>query len=243
MKKVIVVGASTGIGAEIAKLHLKNGNKVALVARRKSEMEARVNESGMSPNASIYVHDVSETSKVKSMFNELVTKLGGLDEIYFATGIMEKISIDEYDTNKDLRMIEINFSGCVAWLNPAAEFFAKEGKGKIIGISSIAGERGRVGNPVYNATKAAMNTYLEGLRNRLAKKNVNVLTAKPGFVDTVMTKGMNGLFWLISAEKAAQIIVSASDSNRNTIFVPARWALVALIIRNIPSFIFKKLKV
>jgi short-subunit dehydrogenase len=88
-----------------------------------------------------------------------------------------------------------------------------------------------------------MNTYLEGLRNRLSRIGIQVLTAKPGFVDTVMTKGLQGLLWLISAEKAAQIIVNATDKGKENIFVPARWAIVACIIRNIPSFIFKKLTI
>ncbi|HNI97518.1 MAG TPA: SDR family NAD(P)-dependent oxidoreductase, partial [Leptospiraceae bacterium] len=116
-------------------------------------------------------------------------------------------------------------------------------RGKIIGISSIAGDRGRVGNPVYNTSKAAMNTYLEALRNRLARKGILVLTVKPGFIDTDMTKGMQGLFWLISAAKAAEIIIRAADRNKESIYVPWKWSLVALIIKNIPNFIFKKLNV
>ncbi|MDX1958917.1 MAG: SDR family NAD(P)-dependent oxidoreductase [Leptospiraceae bacterium] len=242
-KKILVVGASSGIGAEIAKLHLNRGNKVALLARRKSELEARVGETSKVSKAILFPFDIADISKTSTVFSEIISKLGGLDEIYFAAGIMEKIGIEEFNTEKDLRMLNINLNACVAWLNLAAEFFSKQGSGKIIGISSIAGERGRVGNPVYNTSKAGMNTYLEALKNRLSKKGIQVLTVKPGFIDTAMTKGMPGLFWLISAEKAAEIIVNATDSGKEHIFVPARWALVALVIRNIPSFIFKKLKV
>ncbi|NUM42134.1 MAG: SDR family NAD(P)-dependent oxidoreductase, partial [Leptospiraceae bacterium] len=131
----------------------------------------------------------------------------------------------------------------ISWLNLAAEYFQKQGKGKIIGISSIAGDRGRVGNPAYNTSKAAINTYLESLRNRLSKKGIQVLTVKPGFIDTEMTKGMQNLFWVISANLAAKIIIDAVNKGKEKIYVPVRWALVGLVIRNIPSFIFKKLSV
>jgi short-subunit dehydrogenase len=245
-KKIIVIGASSGIGAEIAKLSLKSGHKVALIARRQSELTNRINEISPLPSESkafIQVHDVSNLDEAPIVFQNAIKDLNGLDEIYFSTGVMEKVDIDEYNTSKDIKMLRINLEGAIAWLNLAADYFQKQGKGKIIGISSIAGDRGRVGNPVYNTSKAALNTYLESLRNRLNKKGVLVLTIKPGFIDTAMTKGMKGLFWLISAEKAASIILQAAEKNKEDIYVPARWWIVAFIIKSIPAFLFKRLKV
>ena len=232
-KKVIVIGASSGIGSEIAKEHLKKGNHVVLVARRTEEIQNRIMECGELPPSSrahILTHDVADTQTTPSLFSKAIELLDGLDEIYFASGIMHKVEIDEYNTNLDLQMIEVNLCGAIAWLNPAAAFF-------------IAGDRGRVGNPVYNTSKAALNTYLEGLRNRLSKKRVLVLTIKPGFIDTAMTKGMKGLFWVISANKAASIIIDSAESRKEDIYVPSRWWLVGFIIKNIPSFIFKKLSI
>ena len=113
----------------------------------------------------------------------------------------------------------------------------------LVGISSIAGERGRKGNPVYGATKAAMNHYLEALRNRLAERGAHVVTIKPGFVATAMTAGMGKLLWLISAPEAARQILRAVDARANERFVPCRWWMVAFIIRSIPSFVFKKLSI
>lgn len=245
-KKIIVIGASTGIGAEIAKAHLKQGNHVALIARRKNEMEKRIQECGVlgaGVKFFLFTHDVAETHQAGILFAKALELLGGLDEIYFAAGIMEKVELSEFDTLKDLRMLQTNLAGAIAWINPAAQYFSKKGQGKIIGISSIAGDRGRVGNPVYNTSKSGFNTYLEALRNRLARKGILVLTTKPGFIDTAMTRGMKGLFWVISAEKAASIIIKAADSNKEDIYVPARWWLVGTIIKLIPSFIFKKLNV
>jgi short-subunit dehydrogenase len=245
-KKTIVLGASSGIGAEIAKQLLLGGHKVVFIARRTEEMEARVQECGVlssSAKAHILTHDVAITSSAEPLFQEAIQKLEGLDEIYFASGVMYKVGIDEFNTEQDISMLQVNLIGAIAWLNLAAKYFSQKGSGKIIGISSIAGDRGRVGNPVYNTSKAALNTYLEALRNRLSKKGIQVLTVKPGFIDTAMTKGMKGLFWVISPSRAASIILQATDSGQEEIYVPARWWLVGFIIRIIPSFLFKKLSI
>jgi short-subunit dehydrogenase len=241
-KKIIVIGASSGIGAELAKELLQEGNSVGLVARRKEKLEIVAN-SIQTGQAFIYSHDVTSFNEVPNLFQKIIQDLSGLDEIYFASGILERVGIDEFNTEKDLRMMNTNILGAIAWLNEAAKFFQAQAKGKIIGISSIAGDRGRIGNPVYNTSKAALNTYLEALRNRLSRKGITVVTVKPGFIDTDMTKGMSGLFWLISANEAAKIILSAVKKNKEIIYVPARWALVAFIIKNIPNFIFKRLSI
>ena len=115
------------------------------------------------------------------------------------------------------------------------------GRGTIVGIGSVAGDRGRSGNPGYCTSKAAFHTYLEAIRNRVARDGVRVVTIKPGFVDTAMTRGMDGLFWVISPDRAAEIILSKASRGAVTAYVPARWRLVMLVIRSIPSFIFTRL--
>jgi len=114
-------------------------------------------------------------------------------------------------------------------------------KGQIVGISSVAGERGRVGNPSYNASKAALSSYLESLRNRLTRLGVHVLTVKPGFVQTDMVKDAKKLFWVVSPEQAAEDIWKGIRKHKQDIYVPARWRLVMWIIRNIPSVIFRRM--
>ena len=116
--------------------------------------------------------------------------------------------------------------------------------GCIVGISSIAGDRGRRGAPAYGASKAGFTTFLESLRNRLSRAGVNVVTIRPGFVDTAMTRGMEGLFWLISADRAAEIILGhARAGGSRDRHVPARWGLVSLVIRCIPSWLFRRLSI
>jgi NAD(P)-dependent dehydrogenase (short-subunit alcohol dehydrogenase family) len=184
---------------------------------------------------------VADFAAVPGLFERIAREQGGLQLLVFAAGIMPDVARDEYDTEKDLELIAVNLSGCIAWCNAAAQLFQTQREGTIVGISSIAGDRGRKGNPVYGTTKAAMNTYLEALRNRLAERGVHVCTVKPGYVDTVMTQGKEGLFWVISAEEAARQILAAARSRANVRYVPRRWWLVGAVIRSIPSFLFRHL--
>ena len=173
----------------------------------------------------------------------VVRDLGRVTLVVYCSGVIERIGLSEYSFDKDRWTVEVNVLGAIAWLNQAAMLFERMGSGSIVGISSIAGERGRVRNPVYNATKAAFTTYLEALRNRLTRKGVHVLTVKPGFVNTAFLEGIPNTFWVISPEAAAADIWKSLRRRRQTVFVPARWGLVALALRNIPSSIFRRLSI
>jgi NAD(P)-dependent dehydrogenase (short-subunit alcohol dehydrogenase family) len=186
---------------------------------------------------------VSDTDAVPGLLEELVRELGGLDLVVFAAGVMPKVEAQEYDTAKDLQMVRVNLDGVIAWGNACANFFRSQRRGTFIGISSVAGDRGRRGAPVYGTTKAAMNTYLESLRNRLSEHGVRIVTIKPGFVATAMTEGMDGLFWLITAEEAASQILKAARSGAQVRYVPRQWWVLMTIIKSIPSFLFRKLSV
>lgn len=242
----IVVGASSGIGEEIARRLVERGGRVALLARRGDALAALcddLNAAAGEERAIAVAHDVANREEIPRLFQDLTQRLGGLDAIFYAAGVMPHVEPDEYSTEKDAAMIDVNVTGAVAWLNEAARRFDRLGEGTIVGVSSIAGDRGRRGNPVYCTTKAALNTYLEGLRNRLLVKGVKVVTIKPGFVDTAMTRGKPGLIWLISAKEAAARIVAAAEKGKHTAYVPGQWRLVGLVLRSIPSFIFKRLNV
>lgn len=242
-QKAIVVGASTGIGAEVARQFVALGVEVALIARRETELATLTDELNRSGpgKARYYVHDVLNTGEVPELFQRICRDMEGLDLIVYAAGIMYPIGKEEYSFEKDKSVIDINLTGCVAWLNPAAERFMAAKAGTIVGISSVAGERGRRPTPVYGAAKAAVNTYLESLRNRLGQYGVSVVTIKPGPVETRMTAGMTGLPFLISAPDAARYIVNAARNKAHTAFVPPVWRFAMFAVRNIPSFIFKKM--
>ena len=240
LSKVIVVGASSGIGAALARKLAAQGADVAVLGRRQAELEILAAERPGKLRA--YVHDVAASDEVPALYERIERELGGVDTLIYAAGVMPKIEEGEYDFEKDRAMVGVNLLGAMAWMNQAAKRFEAARRGTILGISSVAGERGRRGNPGYGTSKAALSTYLEALRNRCSRYGVNVVTVKPGFVDTAMTRGMKGLFWLISPEQAADRSLSlARRGSSSSGFVPARWALVAWIVRSIPSFIFRKL--
>ena len=243
--RAIVIGASSGIGAALVRRLAIQGYRVAALARREEELTAlseTVNSNLPERKDSrvlVYTHDATDYEAVPSLFQDIVRDLGGLDLIVYVAAVQPSVALNEYNFEKDAAMIQVNLLGAIAWLNQAAMRFERGRRGHIVGVSSIAGDRGRVGGPVYNASKAGLNTYLEALRNRLARRGVTVTTIKPGFVDTRLLANAKKTFWVISPEDAAAQIYLAITRKQGTVYVPKRWGLVGLIIRHIPSFIFK----
>jgi decaprenylphospho-beta-D-erythro-pentofuranosid-2-ulose 2-reductase len=243
-KTAIIVGASSGIGAALARRLGREGYTLALLARRAEALEEvckQINAESGAERARAYPHDVTQTGEVPGLFQTILRDLGGLELVVYCAGRQLPVALNEYDFAKDQAMLDANLLGAVAWLNQAAQLFERTGRGQIVGISSIAGERGRVGSPVYNTTKAALNTYLEALRNRLTRHGVHVLTVRPGFVQTELLKNSPRTFWVISPEQAADDIWQAIRARKQVVFTPARWRLVALGLRHVPSVLFRRM--
>jgi|CXWL01.1.fsa_nt_gi NAD(P)-dependent dehydrogenase (short-subunit alcohol dehydrogenase family) len=237
-KRAIIVGGSSGLGAELAWMLALDGCKVAIIGRSLEKLnKARISNPEV---ISAYEHDVRQTVDVPELFENVCRDLGGLDLIIYAAGVMPEVASDEFDTSKDRDMIETNFLGCVAWLNKAARRFQDVGAGTIVGIGSVAGDRGRHAQPVYNATKAALATYLEALRNRLSRHEVKVVTIKPGPIATPMTAHLDQSK-MMPAETAARLILKKIAKNGEHYLKPTHW-LIFLIIRHIPSPIFRRLR-
>jgi short-subunit dehydrogenase len=246
-KHALVIGASSGIGEAIARQLAADGARVALVARRQQALDTivtEINAAAGEERAFAVAHDVRANEEVPELVQEIARRLGGLDLVVYSAAVVRRVAFDEYDTAKDQEMLAVNTLGAVAWLNPVAERFGRLGRGTIVGIGSVAGDRGRSGNPGYNTSKAALHTYLEALRNRIGRhRGVDVVTIKPGFVDTAMTRGQSGLLWVISADRAAEIILRKARRGVVCAYVPARWRLLMWVIRALPSFLFRHLKV
>lgn len=230
MRRVIVIGGSSGIGAELMRLLAARGDLVASVARR---------EAGAAEGVRTYAHDVRNADEVPELFQRITGDLGGLDAVVYASGAMPEVAIDEFDFAKDRETIEVNFAGAVAWLNQAAIRFQGVGAGSIVGIGSVAGERGRRGQPVYNATKAALKTYLEALRNRLSRHGVAVCTIIAGPTRTPMTAHLDQSK-MMPVEEAAKRILGAMDRNGEVYLNPTH-RLIFGILRNVPSWVFRRL--
>ncbi len=215
------------------------GCTVAAIARRRDrldELAARF------PGKVLPVaHDVTHFDEVPVLFQEITGELGGLDLIIYASGVMPEVGAQEYTFEKDRQMIEVNVLGAIAWLNQAAIRFGNTGHGSIVAIGSVAGDRGRSGQPVYNTSKAAIATYMEALRNRLAKRGVTVVTIKPGPVETEMTRHLH-LKGAMSADEAAEVILQKATRTGEH-YLKLTHAAAFAIIRNIPSWIFRKLEI
>jgi NAD(P)-dependent dehydrogenase (short-subunit alcohol dehydrogenase family) len=241
----LVVGASSGIGLALARRLALSGRKVAMLARRERELAAQAattNDVLGRQAAFAYAHDAADLDAVESLFARIEQDLGPVDEVHFVAGVMPDVAIDEFDLGKDRQQVQVNMLGCIAWGNAAARRFLARKAGCFVGVSSVAGDRGRVGRPVYNASKAGMDCYLEALRNRLWRHGVQVTTIRPGFVETPMTAGLK-LKGAIPADKAAELILRARDRRKAVAYVPGKWRLIMTVIKLIPSFLFRRLSI
>lgn len=243
-RRAILVGCAHGLGAAMARRLACEEYNLALLdcdVEALQQVCAEINSRAGEPVAQPYVHDVTRYDEVPALLQSIVADVGGLDLFMYIAGALLPTTPTTYEFEKDRRMMEVNALGALAWFNAVAPLFQSAGRGQIVGVSSVAGDRGRVGNPGYNASKAALSTYLEALRNRLTRFGVHVLTVKPGFMATDMLKHSPRTFWVVSPEQAAEDIYQALRRRRQTIYTLGRWKWVMLIIRHIPSFIFRRL--
>ena len=241
LQKIVIVGASSGIGRALALELADPARKLGLVARRAVELDevaAEVRRKG--GHAEIEVCDAADVPAAEAAWQALKDRLGGVDAIVYAAGVMPHVDVDEFNTAKDQQMIAVNVIGAMAWLNCAARDFQTAGRGVICGIGSVAGDRGRRPSPAYGASKAALHTYLESLRNRLWLHGVRVVTIKPGPVDTPLTHGRGPMPLMVAASIAARRIAAALEGGPEVVYVAWQWRYIMLILQHIPSVIFRR---
>ncbi len=237
--KAIVVGASSGMGRELVREIADGGGLVVAIARRGDRLQelADVHPGRIFP----IVHDVTNYEKAPELFQQATDLLTGLNLFIYASGVMPQVGGSEYSFAKDQAMIDVNITGAVAWLNLAAERMGNTGYGSIVALGSAAGERGRAGQPVYNASKAFIHSYMESIRNRIARKGVRVVTIKPGPVNTEMTANLKQRGAMDPRRAALKILALRNRTGEH--FLKPTHALAFLIIRNIPSPIFRRLNI
>ena len=245
-KRAIIIGASGGIGAALARKLAREGFSLALVDFNQPAVEAlraEINKTAGETRALAYQHDVTKYASVPDLLRRIIADLGGVDSLIYVAGMIYFPKLDEYNFAQDHKMVEVNLLGAMAWMGAIAPMFQNAKSGQIVGVSSVAGDRGRIGNPGYNASKAGITNYLEGLRNRLTRHGVNVLTVKPGMVKTDMLKLPGAPKPVLAAEpdQVADAIWKAMQKRQQTLYVAGIWKLVMLVIRHIPSFIFRRL--
>ena len=201
-----------------------------------------IRDDGRSPKPLFWALDVAKVLEER-VFASIVEELGGLDLIVYVAGYMPRTDDRVFNPEIDRKIMEVNAMGAIDWLDFAANHFRQQGHGALAAISSVSGDRGRRRKHAYGASKAALDTFMEGLRNTLSVEGIRVTTIRPGFVDTAMTSGLDGLFWVVSPEKVAERTIKAIEKGEGIVYFPARWRIVMWIIRNIPSFLFRRLNI
>jgi decaprenylphospho-beta-D-erythro-pentofuranosid-2-ulose 2-reductase len=242
MARVVILGATSAIAAEVSALHAERGDAVHLVGRSQDKLDALAQRlAGAAVAVQTTRADFDDLSAAAPLIERVLAELGGADTALIAHGLLG----DQLQSERDVREAELiigtNFTSAVALLIPLVNHFEAQRGGRLGVITSVAGERGRPRNYTYGASKAALAVYLQGVRSRLHPAGVSVTTIKLGPVDTPMTEGhtKNALF--AKPTDVARDLVRAMDAKSGEVFVPRRWAAIMPIVRNTPEALFQKL--
>ncbi|MFC1742804.1 SDR family oxidoreductase [Candidatus Riflebacteria bacterium] len=243
-KKIVVLGACSSIGQAIARKYASMDVSVLLAGRDLAELEKICSDLKIRYSGEHYFahFDALDFASHQGFLENCLKSMGRVTHLIICSGFMALQEKCEKDWSLTEKTLLTNYAGAVSIAGTFATYFEEEKEGTIIGISSVAGDRGRQSNFIYGSAKGAFSLYLSGLRNRLFKNNVHVMTVKPGFVDTKMTFGLKGLFLVASPDKVADDIFWASMQKKNEIYTPFFWRYILLIIKLIPEFIFKRMK-
>lgn len=242
MQTVLILGAVSDIAEAIAYAYAKRGDEVLLAARNVARLERTRADLEIRHGKSPLLLEFDATAfDTHAAFYRSLPKPP--DTVVCVFGFMDDNEKALADFTLAKQTIDVNYTGAVSILNVAAVEMAKRGSGTIVGISSVAGERGRQSNFIYGSAKAGFTAYLAGLRNYLFHKGVHVLTVKPGFVNTKMTAGLP-LNPKLTAQPAqiARDVLRAADKKKNVLYSLWMWKYIMAIIRNIPEGMFKKMK-
>jgi short-subunit dehydrogenase len=240
-KKVLVLGATSGIAEATCRIWAAQGAQLFLVARNAEKLAAVAAD--LKTRGASYVGtavaDLDDTDKHAELLSHAVNSLTGLDVAYFAHGILGDQLLGERDFEHAAQILHTNFIAPVSLLTWLANFCAQRHSGVLAVISSVAGDRGRKSNYLYGSSKAGLSAFLAGLRNRVDREGVTVLTIKPGPVATAMTAHMN--VKKADVNVVAKSIVAAIDRKADVLYVPGIWRMIMFVVRAIPESIFKKL--
>lgn len=237
-KNAVIIGATSGIGAELATLLAGQGYQVAITGRREELLEQVKQQ--MPEQIRSYRMDVTEIQESLDTLGQIFSEMEKVDLVVISAGTGFVDPAQEWE--KQLLTINTNVCGFAAIADAAFRFFCRQGWGHLAGISSLAAVRGGPA-AVYNASKAFESSYLEGLQCRVAKQelyHIHITDIRPGLVDTAMAQG-EGLFWVQPVKKAAAQIYQAILKKKKRAYVTKRWAIIAALLRILPDRIYNKM--
>jgi decaprenylphospho-beta-D-erythro-pentofuranosid-2-ulose 2-reductase len=241
---VLILGATSAIARHVAASFAARGHALFLAGRDVAEVERLAADLRLRHNVETAAgrFDAEDYEGHRAFVKDVVRRMGDLEGVVVAFGYLGEQEAAEKDYEETFRVIDRNFTAAVSVLNHCAEFFETRRAGFIVAISSVAGDVGRRSNYLYGAAKGGLNVYLQGLRARLFRAGVRVLTVKPGFVDTPMTFGRPGLFLVASPAEVGEKIVRATLRGSDVTYVPWFWRFVMLAIKLTPERVRKRLR-
>lgn len=240
----VILGASSSIGRAFARQAAAEGADVILAGRDTDDMQRIAADVALrsGQQAEVLYFDAQAMGQHEEFVEKCVRRDGSIDVMLLFGAMPEQVATDE-DFELARQTIEVNYVGAVSVLNRLAPYLEKQGEGRVVVLSSVAGDRGRIKNYLYGSAKGALNLYLQGLRARLFRSNVTVTTIKAGFLDTDMSYGMPGLFLVASPEACAKACLDLSAKGREVVYFPLFWWGIMTIIKSIPERIFKRLSI
>lgn len=244
MASWIILGATSSMARALARQVAEQGHRVFVAGRDMDDLKALATDlSARGAEATEAVKfDATDAKTFAPLLKKAELEPGEVNVAVFVGTMPEQSEIDENPALIEA-VAQANYTGPARFLSEIAPLLEARAGGTIVGVSSVAGDRGRIGNYVYGSAKAGFATYLSGLRNRLTRAGAHVVTVKPGFVDTSMTWGIQGMFLVASPDKVASDILKAVEKQKNVIYTPGFWWLIMTIIKLVPERIFKKLSI
>ena len=241
-KSILITGASSGIGRTLAFEFSRRGYALGLCARRLELLESLRDELERETQVAIAKLDVADLERVPEVLHKLADQLGGVQIVIANAGVGERSYPGEGTFHLDSKVIETNLLGAMATIDAGTEILKKEGGGQIVGISSVAGFRGLSTTPAYSASKAALSTYMEGIRNNLKQHKIAVTVLNLGFIDTPINTHRKSRPFLISAEKGARLMADMIEKKVWSSTVPVwPWALITKLMRLLPERLWSKI--
>ena len=243
MSTVLIIGAKSDIAKAVAREYAHHGYDLCLAGRNIDELSGLKRDIEIRDGQKVELKefDITDFAAHENFYHSLEPKPLG---VIVVAGYMAEQKECENDFAKTLNTINVNYTGAVSILNIVANDMERKQRGFIVGVSSVAGDRGRKSNYIYGSSKAAFSAYLSGLRNRLFGSGVHVLTVKPGFVATKMTEGLDLPAKLTAQpEEVSKDIFVAQQKGKDVLYTKWMWKYVMLIIKHIPEFIFKNISI
>ncbi len=243
MSKIAIFGATSAIAVATARLWAASGNEFFLYARDVEKLEAVCQDlrTRGATKVEFAVSDLSVNADHPALIERALTALGEIDLVLIAYGTLSNQEACQTNIATGLEELNGNFVSVASLCSHLANYLESRGRGTLAVISSVAGDRGRKSNYFYGAAKGGLSIFLSGLRNRLHSKGISVITLKPGFVDTPMTKDLKKGFLFSSPQKVAEGIVQAVARRADVVYLPWFWRYIMLVIKHIPEAIFKRL--